>query len=348
MTNFFSEETDNQGRPIAIGVFIILVGFFVLASNVIPMPQRDRVDRSLDLIMLEAIAMAEAVELEEEEAELPAEEDFSEPEKTSSENFDDLMSAFTELTSLEVIEEDATLLDRGETESLALRSDVGIDFGAEGSLDLFGNRRFDDSETDLVSQKRGEQTWTLRPNIVSGSVGSSNSRLSAGVVSETDLTGRSGRPERLVEAIIGEWDESVSLTSEEIARKNAVVRWMQERLNDLDRPVRTLFQQNPRDLTVNELILIGARTYHLQMMYSPVTRTLHIAWIDEDEIYYFVDPALQFRINYFEEGIVERVTGTEVVLLETEELSAQSPQAIREYQIFLNWWKPQIESSQDG
>ena len=348
MTNFFSEETDNQGRPIAIGVFIILVGFFVLASNVVPMPQRDRVDRSLDLIMLESIAMAEAAELEEDSAELPVEEHLSEPEEASSEDLVDLMSTFGELSSFEAMEDNAALLDRGQTESVALQSDVGIDFGAEGSLDLFGDRRFDASETDLVSQKPGEQTWTLRPNIVSGSVGVSKSQLSAGVLSETDLTGRSGRPERLVESIIGQWDESVSLTSEEIDKENAVVRWMQERLNDLDRPVRTLFQQNPRDLTVNELVVIRGRTYHLQMMYSPVTQTLHIAWIDEDEIYYFVDPALQFRINYFEEGIVERVTGTEVVLLETEELSAQSPQAIREYQIFLNWWKPQIESSQDG
>jgi len=348
MANLFSEEADNQGRPITIGVFVVLVGFFFLASNVIPMPQRDQVDRSLDLIMLEAIAMAEAAELEEEPAELPAEEDFSEPEEVSSEDFDGLLSAFTESSSFEVIEEDAALPDRGQTEALALQSDVGIDFGTEEIFDLFGDGRLDGSETDLISQKRGDQTWTLQPNIVSGSVGSSNSQLSTGVVSEADLTGRSRQPQRLVESIIDEWGESASLTSEEIARENAVVRWMQERLNALDRPVRTLFQQNNRDLTVNESVLIGSKTYHLQMMYSPVTRTLHVAWIDGDEIYYFVDPALQYRINYFEEGVVERIAGIEVVLLETEELSAQSPQATREYQTFLNWWKPQIESMQDG
>ncbi|MCY3630142.1 MAG: hypothetical protein OXI05_10065 [Bacteroidota bacterium] len=345
--NILSEETDNRGRTLTMAVFVILVAFFFLAGNVVPVPSRERVDRSLDLIMLEGIAMAEAAEEEEEEsAEQPVEEDRSEPE-TSLDDFDGLLSAFTESLAPDDLDQDVTLPDRGQTESVALLSDVGLDFGVEGGVDLLGDSRPGDLNADLFPQQRGG-TWVLQPNIASGGVVRSDGQLSSGNGGpQADLTTRAERPERLVESLFGEQD-GVSLSPKEIDRENAVVRWMQDRLNSLDRPIRAHFEQQPRDLTVNESVLIGGKIYHLQMMYSPITRTLHVAWIDGDDIYYFVDPALQYRINYFEEGVVERAPSTEVVLLETEELSAQSPQAVREFDIFLKWWRPQIEASENG
>ncbi len=329
-----------------MGVFAALVAFFFLASNLVPMPSREQVDRSLDFIMMEAIAMEEAAKAEEEIGEPSVEDDLPEPE-ASLENFDGLLSALTELLSPEALGEEPTLPDRGQTESLVIQSDVGLDFGAEERMALFGDNRPGDLNADLFPQSRGE-TWTLQPNLISGSASRSNGRLSSGTGEESaDLTVRPGRPERLVETLFGEHGDA-SLTPEEINRENAVVSWMQDRLNALDRPIRTLFEQQPRDLTINESIAVGAKTYHLQMMYSPVTRTLHIAWIDGEDIFYFVDPGLQFRANYFEEGLAERAPSMKIVLLETEQLSAQSPQAIREYGTFLNWWRPQVEENQDG
>ncbi len=350
MSNLFQEETSQKGHTITIVVFICLIGFLGLASTVVPLPQRDSVDKSLDLIMLEAIAMASAEEAEEEKAvETPVEEEVSEPE-ISPENIDEILSAFTAMSPVEVTNEAPTLPERGESESMKLGSDMLLEFRGQKDLGLFGDSQGNNLDTDLVSRNRGE-AWTLKPNIVSGSISVSNTQLSSGAgVSGADLVTRSGQPKRLVQTIFEEWgeEEGVSMTAEEILRENAVIRWMQARLKALDRPVRTVFQQNASDLTVNEPVIIGSTTYNLQMMYSPVSRTLHIAWIDEEIIYYFVDPALQYQINYFEEGVVERGLQMEIVLIETEELSARSPQAVREYEIFLNWWKPQIESSTDG
>jgi len=344
MSNLFQHEADKKGQPITIGLFVLVLGFIVIVSNVIPMPRRDRVDRSLDLIMLEAIEMAVAAE---ESTEPPIEDEVSEPEATA-EQLDELLSSFTEMSSFKLIEEDATQSDRGETESLALQADFGLDFGGQDDLGIFGSSRSNDLDPNLAPQK-STASWTLKPNIVTGSVSVSNSQLSSGVdVSQAELVLRPDQPDRLVESIVEDFDEDVSLTSEEIRRENAVIRWMLERLNELDRPVRTVFEQKSSDLTVNEMVIIGPNTYNLQMMYSPINRTLHIAWIDGEEIYYFVDPALQYQINYFEEGIVERGEVMEVVLLETEELSAESPQARREYQIFVNWWKPQIDALENG
>ena len=321
-----------------MGVFTVLVSFLFLASNFVPLPGRERVDQSLDLIMLESIPTA-AAEMEEKIDEPPVEKRMPE---TSPDDFDGLLSAFTELLPTEPLSEESALPDRGQTESLALQSDVGLDFGAEEGLDLLGDNRPGDLNADLFPQSEGT-TWTLRPNLISGTAPRSSARLSSGTgEAEVDLTIRPDRPERLVESLFGDQGDA-SLTTEEILRENAVVRWMQDRLNVLDRPIRTKFEQQPRDLTINEPITVGTKVYHLQMMYSPVTRTLHIAWIDGDNLFYFVDPALQFQVNYFEEGLVERAPSEEVVLVETEELSARSPQAIREYGIFLNWWRPQIE-----
>ena len=326
-----------------MGVFTVLVSFLFLASNFVPVPGRERVDRSLDLIMLESIPTT-ATEVEE-----PIEEpdiNRRSPE-ASPDDIDGLMSAFTELLPSEPLSEQPALPDRGEIEALALQSDVGLDFGVDEELeDLVGDNRPGDLNADLFPKSAGGATWTLRPNLISGTARQSGARLStrnsrAGEV-EVDLTVRPDRPERLVESLFGEQGDS-SLTPEEILRENAVVRWMRDRQNALDRPIRTLFEKQPIDLTVNESITVGAKIYHLQMMYSPVTRTLHIAWIYGDEMFYFVDPALQFQANFFGEGLVERAPDTEVVLLEWEELSAQSPQAIREYGAFVNWWRPQIE-----
>ncbi|MXW82687.1 MAG: hypothetical protein F4107_02725 [Gemmatimonadetes bacterium] len=345
MANLLAQDTDTRGRRITMGVFAALVAFFFLASSLVPVPGREQVDRSLDLIMLEAIAMEESAMAEEETEEPVVEDDLSQQE-VSVEDFDVLLSAFTEQLSPETLDEESTLPDRGQTETLVIQSDVGLDFGSEGALDLFGDSRPGDRNADLLPQSRGE-TWTLKPNLISGSVSRSNGRLSSGTGEKSaELAVRPGRPERLVESLFGAQDD-VSLTSEEINRENAVVRWMQERLNALDRPIRTVFEQQSNDLTVNEPVIIGEKNYHLQMMYSPVSRTLHVAWIDGEDIYYFVDPALQFRVNYFGEGLVERASSIAIVLLEIEELPAQSPQAIREYGIFLNWWRPQIEENQD-
>ena len=326
-----------------MGVFTVLVSFLFLASNFVPLPGRERVDQSLDLIMLESIPTA-AAEVEEEIEEQPMKERLPE---ASPADFDGLMSVFTELLPSEPLSEASALPDRGQVESLALQSDVGLDFGAEEGLDSFGDNRPGDLNADLFPQSGGA-TWTLRPNLISGAGPRSGTRLSSGSSrtgeAGVDLSIRPDRPERLVESLFGEQGDA-SLTPEEILRENAVVRWMQDRQNALDRPIRTKFEQQPRDLTVNESITVGAKIYHLQMMYSPVTRTLHIAWIDGDDVFYFVDPALQFQANYFEEGLVERAPSMEVVLVETEELSARSPQAIREYGTFLKWWRPQIEQN---
>lgn len=325
-----------------MGVFTVLVAFFFLASNFVSVPSREGIDQSLDLIMLESIAMPEAAEVVDEETEDPSIREYL-PE-ASPEDFDGLLSVFTELVPSEPVSEESALPDRGQIESLALQSDVGLDFGAEEGLDLSGYSRSGDLNADLFPESGGA-TWTLRPNLISGAGPRSGARLSSGAAeAEVDLTIRPDRPERLVESLFGEQGDAL-LTPEEILRENAVVRWMQDRQNALDRPIRTHFEQQARDLTVNEPITVGAKTYHLQMMYSPVTRTLHIAWIDGNELFYFVDPSLQFQANYFEEGLVERALSMEVVLLETEELSAHSPQAIREYGTFLNWWRPQIEQN---
>lgn len=347
MADLYSEDKDARGRWITMWAFFALVALFFLASSLVPMPSREQVDRSLDMVMIKTIAMVDATAAEEETEETSGEDNSSKPE-VSLEDFDGLLSAFTELLPSETSGEQASLPDRGQTDPLAMQSEVGLDFGSEGALDLFGDSRPGDLNSDLLPQSRGG-TWTLQPNLGSGSgFGSgSNGQLSSGTGEGSgELNVRSGRPERLIESIFGTQDD-VKLTAEEINRENAVVRWMQERLNALDRPIRTHFEQQTRDLTVNEPVIIGEKTYHLQMMYSPVIRTLHVAWIDGEDIYYFVDPALQFQVNYFEEGSVERAPSMEVVLLQTEELSAQSPQALHEYGIFLDWWRPQIEEKQD-
>ena len=117
-----------------------------------------------------------------------------------------------------------------------------------------------------------------------------------------------------------------------------LAEWLNIRQSEIDPGIRAHFRYEPGSLTSKERFVAGGRSYGMQLMYIPGSRSLHIALLDGDTIYYFVDPGTTGRANYFQKGTVRRDADGIVQLVESEDFSPRSPEATTFFQIFRGWW----------
>jgi len=335
----FLDKDSRSDRGLTVGLFTVAVLCIAVVIQVVPMPSRAGMDRSLETFVLESIAMAAETP---DEPEMEGAEDAApeEPEMTLEE-FDALLSSFTSLSDAAAPDEQA--LETAITEPLP-HTELDLSFGADEAPGALGTG-LGDLNADLYSQAERGTRPALRPNIVSGFARSADARLSdgPGAVSKGELTPRqSGRLETL--ASVYEGLDRRALTPEEAAREDAVVLRMSTAQSTLDPAIRALFRSQPTDLVLRTTIHANGDELEVQMAYAPGSRTLKIALIRNRDLFYFIDPGLQNRANYCERGRVGVDASSRVVLVESGEISVQSPDAIRMFDLFLSWWTNEIQT----
>ena len=343
---YLFEDISQSDRRLTIGLFTGAIVCIVAVIHFVPMPTRAGVDRSIESFVLESMAIAVRSAEEIDMEEVPEEVVVEEPEVTL-EDFDGLLSSFLDPSPSGAASSDAELLGTESTES-SLRIDLDLDFGTEdvpaglgtGSADL---------NADLFPQAERGTGTPLRPNIVSGFSRSPDTQLTDGtgdiLEGELPLRQESSARLQILESVYEGLDRS-TLTPEEIAREDAVVLWMKASQGmSLDPAIRALFRSEPTDLVFKGTVLLGGQTWTVQLAYAPSSRTLKIALTLDSTLFYFIDPGLQNRANYCERGRTVLDADSRVVSVESEEVSVQSPDAIRVFNQFLSWWSNETQSN---
>jgi len=350
MATAFSEDIDQSNWRVSIVIFLIIVALFSVAFRFIPLPSRETVDDSLEDIMFELITISEQEEEETEDTVDEPTEDEVDPAdvEVQQENIDELLSAFAELTPTATPDE-ISLTNSGTIESVILENELNpqLDFDA-GVLDGFSNRNTLDIDTDLSSRSGNSGAWTLKPGLsadadaTTGQRGFTVRNQASGPTGEDLATRDQQEPTELFD-LFKEERGTVDMSLDEIRKENAVVAWFKANASPLDSGIRALFEQADSDLTAKVLANIGGQNYPIQLMYSASSRNLRIAFSEDSNIFYFIDPKLQNQANYYEEGVVVHDDQIRIVIVETEELSVSSPQAVRVFSNFLQWWLDQIK-----
>jgi len=339
--HLFSEEVSRSDLGLTAGLFAAAIACLVLVIQILPMPSRARVDRSLESFFLESMAIAANTPSEDELVIEDATPEFLEEPEVTLEDFDGLLSSFTNLSLSETASPEVQ--ETKVTES-SIQAELELDFST--AADAGGVGRTDLDAGLFPQAERSTETWTLRPNIVSGSSDSRNVPLADGAgVAEDDLTLRRADSTQLefLESAYEGLDRS-ALTPEEAVREDAVVLWMTARSTPLDPAIQALFELESTDLVFKGTALVDGQTWVVQLSYSPINRTLKIALIQGSALFYFIDPGLQDKANYYEQGRVVRDADDRVASVESEEFSVQSPDAIRMFNLFLSWWSNALRS----
>ena len=343
---YLFEDISQSDRSLTVGLFAAAIVCIAVVIHFVPMPTRAGVDRSMESFALESMAIAVRTSAEIELAEEAEEVVVEEPEVTL-EDFDGLLSSFMDLSPSDGASSDEELLGTETTES-SLKTELDLDFGTEEALGGLGTGRAD-LNADLFPQAERSTGTLLKPNIVSGFSRSQDIQLTdgAGDISGDELALRQENSTRLetLESVYEGLDRS-TLTPEEAAREDAVVLWMTASQDmPLDPAVRGLFRSQPEEQVFKGEVLLGGESWIVQLAYAPLNRTLKIALIQNSTLFYFIDPGLQNRANYFEKGRVIFDADSRVVSVESEEISSQSPDAIRVFNLFLPWWSNALQSN---
>ncbi len=343
---YLFEDISQSDRSLTVGLFAAAIVCIAMVIHVVPMPTRAGVDRSIESFALESMAIAvrtsEEIELAEEAEEVVVDE----PEVTL-EDFDGLLSSFMDLSPSDAGSSDEELLGTETTES-SLQMELDLDFGTEDALGGLGTGRAD-LNADLFPQAERSTGTLLKPNIVSGFSQSPDIQFTDGIgeVSGGELALRQENSARLetLDSVYEGLDRS-TLTPGEAALEDAVVLWMKAFQGmSLDPAIRILFRLESTDLVFKGTVLLDGQTWTVQLAYSPTSRTLNIALTQDSMLFYFIDPGLQNRANYFEKGRVVFDADSRVVSVESEEFSAQSPDAVRVFNLFLPWWSNALQSN---
>lgn len=333
---FFFEDSSKSDRRLTVSLFTIVIICVAVVIHVVPMPTRTGMSQSLESLVLESVAIA--VNAPEQ---IDSGEETKEEAETSLEDFDELLSSFMNEIPAEVMSTD-TELSASETNRSLLRTDVDVDFGVSEE------KEFGTGLADLFSQVERREGTSLQPTLESRFVSSSEPGFVTNVVDISDnLASRRGSPADLeiLESVYSGIDRS-TLTPEEAAREDAVVLWMKESSGNwlkLEPAIGTLLDSGPTDLVFSDDILLNGEEFTIKLTYSPVNRTLKIVLIQGNSLHYFIDPGLQNRANYFKTGHVVRDGDNKVVMVESEEKSVQSTDAIRIFDQFLSWWANEIK-----
>ncbi len=350
MTTAFSEYEDQGGRRTSVAIFLALTVLLVAAFSVIPIPSQDYAERTVEVIMLEQMdlqALADVVaddEESEEDTEAPEPEEMETvEEQLAVDNFAELMEVFEAFTFSEPDFDETELLENSATEAPSVLAQGELDIEAGDILGEFIGRDIDLTSSLVTRDNDGRSTRTLRAGLFAERIsgpGRPGFRRRTGPENGEGIDFRDqGRD---APDLLESTREEVQPEQREIdftVPTNALIEWMKLNRGALDRGIRALFRYTADDITAKTEIMVSGMSYGLQLMHSPGSGAMHIALLDGDAIFYFIDPGSQGRANYFQKGSVRRDDEALVNLVESEDLSARGPEALRFFEIFLTWWQ---------
>lgn len=348
MASVISEFEQHPSQRTSVIVFLVVAVLFLVAFNYIPVPSQEYADQAVEELMLERVILESIRNVETEESEDNPEpiEKTPEPKPTQdilSEDLAQLMEAFDDF-SLSQAEVSSPDLTKEEKRDLVLSDQNELDLESNNLEQAFGGRSLD-LTPDLVKNedRRPGTTRTLRPSLlpnrgVSDQDGLRSQRnLTTG--SSLDLRATNQGNGNLLESSRN--DDQLSTQGRDIdfaVPINELLDWMRANQGPLDPGVRALFQYLPGNLTAKTEILANGASYGLQLMHAPGGGETHIAVIDNKEIFYFIDLRMQQRASRFEKGTVRRDEELRVTIVESEDFSARSEEALRALKLFVDWW----------
>ncbi len=353
MAPVISEFEQKNSRRISLVIFLFITLLFMGAFNFIPIPSQEYAHRAVEQLMLERLVLEYIPESEVEESEDDPEqieetEESSDPEQ----DFEQLMEAFDVFSFSETRVFDSDLMRGERSESVSL-SQEELDLESEDIEAAFGGRSLDlTSELDKRDDSGRRTSRDLRPSLLSnrGVAGrerlGSRSGLSIGSDrNNSELALRETNPDgaNLLQLTREnddppEWSEpSFDLPVDRL------LDWMLANQGPLDPGIRSLFHYLPGNLTAKTHFATNGASYGLQLMHTPDGGETHIAIIDGEVIFYFVDSGMRQRAGRFEKGLVRSDEQSRVIVVESEDLPARGEEALRAFKLFLDWWVEQQE-----
>ncbi len=357
MTTAFSEYEDKGGRRTSVSIFLVLTALLVTAFSVIPLPSRDYAERTVAVIMMEQMefqSLADVVSDDEE-----SEEDSEPPESEEMETVEEqpevvdlseYMEVFEAFSLTEPDFDEAELLENSATEAPSVLAQGDLDIEAGDILGEFTGRDLDLTSNLVTRDSDVRSTRTLRSGLFTDRVsgqGRPGFRRRSG---SDDVGGIEFREQsRDGPDLLGSSREEVQPEQREIdftVPTNALAEWMKLNQGPLDPTIRALFRYAANDITAKTVITVDGKPYGLQLLHSPGSGATHIALLDGNVLFYFINSGSQDRANYFQKGKVRRDDQALVNLVESEDLSPRGPEAVRFFEIFLTWWEEEERKSQ--
>ncbi len=354
MNPIFYEYEDKGTRRTSLVAFLCITLFFLAAFTIIPMPTQEEVERRVETIMLDQAVFeildnpATAVDegSSEDLVDVGSDESISSEDSESvTEDLEALMETFGGFDFSEV-EWDNLVTTQGSRNAVPSTLEEGeLEIETGDIAEVFGNRSLD-LTSDLVQREesRSQTTRTLRSSLLSESVSAEGRpggrRISgSGIGGDTGLDLRSRAPGS--SDLLRSNREEIKQEQREIqftVPVDKLAEWIRQNQSPVDPGIRSLFRVAPTDLTAKVPISVQGHAFGLQLSYLLGPGEVHIALIDRETIYYFIDPGSQRRANYFQKGTVRLNTESMVMLVESEDFSPRGPEAHRFFEVFLTWW----------
>ncbi len=352
MGTVLADYDGKQGRGLTWMVFLVFSTLLLMAFSVIPLPSQEFAEQAIEVLLLEhtvfqrddTAAMEDEVEEIVEETEQLLAEPVEELEgQGDSPDIASFMAVFDGNAAAPLGDITAEMTSRtgGVTELV----DGELDVDVSDALGAFGGGGLD-LTSGLVTREnaQGRPTRVLNPSLVArgsttgsllGGDGPGATGLGIGdgvigtgrVVGGTDLVGTDkGIP------VLKPREVEMEVPTPQI------IDWLKFRQSPIDPGIRAHFRYTPDNMTAKERIIVAGQSFGMQLMYAPSSRSLHVALLDGDTVYYFVDPGTRGRANYFQKGTARRDEEGLVVLVETEDFSPRGSEATVFFQIFRGWW----------
>lgn len=354
MTTALYEYEDQGGRRTSAAIFLVLTALLVTAFSVIPLPSQDYADRAVEVIMLERMDFQSLVDVVREDEEESEEEDNTpEPEEMETieeqPQFQDLalmMEVFKPFSYSDAEIDETALLENTVTEAPSVLAQGELDLEVGGVLGEFTGRDLDLTSNLVTRDDDVRSTRTLSSGLFTDRVSGRSRPDFRRVTGSRDGEGLEFRdqgrnaPDLLETTRTEVQPEKRELDFTFTVPVNKLAEWMKLNQGPLDPGIRSHFRYSGHDLTTSIEISVEGKTYGLQLMHTPGTGAMHIALLDGNAIFYFIDAGTQGRANYFHKGRVRR-DGDEalVMLVESEDLSPRGPEALRFFDVFLAWWE---------
>ena len=351
-------------KSVSTLLFTAVSGLFLIAFTVIPVPDWELEEITKKEIVLETFII-EQYDLSPPD---PIDTDFTTPTESAEEivideeppkqtvevSSKELLNNFGELTYSDIT------LDNTDTRNAAQTVDID-------RLDITGQEQTERvlaTDIDLSEELIQRSTTSNRPaslvaNIEGTRSSVSNSRTIAYDGSLEGLTFDDlGSPRGTLRASIGEGElsleasgsttPSLALTSgngDIMIPLDQLLQWILANQAPLDPGIRSMFQFRSPSISAKTKTIIDDTPSELQFMYTASNREIKIALINErdENIYYFIDPGFQQRAQHFQKGTISRNDNNLIDLVENEDFSSVSDEALTFYKLFLLWWQQEKE-----
>ena len=346
MATVISEFEQKNSRRISLVIFLFITLLFLAAFNFIPIPSQEYAYRTVEQLMLERLVLESISDSEVDESEDDSEqiEEILDPEQDIEfEDLEQLMEAFDNF-SLSETEVSASDLTREDRRNLASLSQEELDLEPGDLESAFGGRSLDlTSDLDKRDDSRRRTSRDLRSSLLSDRRVAGRERLGSRSGLSTDLGLRKTNLDdpNLLQSTRDNGDSSEELEPVFDLPTDKLLDWILDNQGPLDPGIRSLFQYLPGNLTAKTQITTSGISYGLQLMHAPGGGETHIAIVDGESLFYFVDPGTQQRAGRFEKGLVRNDEESRVIVVESEDLSPRSEEALRAFKLFLDWWMEQ-------